>query len=230
MDETPTPARTRVAATDGRGGRATDRLARRFAAQAGAVAVPGRRRATAVVLHADGSRRSDAGGDDPSRSIACCSAWSPVGCRQPAYVTASTIMGLENVLDQLEGFTATFDRPRGRDPLMYYVRVLRAAVADGTWSWRFGGHHVSLNFTIIDGVLSGATPLFLGADPASAPLLGPHPLAAARRRRGSRPRADAIAVGRSARHRHRHAACTDRPGRRQPVVARPTATNRSRCR
>ena len=98
------------------------------------------------------------------------------GLSTPGYVTASTIMGLENVLDQLEGFTATFDRPRGRDPLMYYVRFFGSPTTDGTWSWRLGGHHVSLNFTIIDGVLSGATPLFFGADPASAPLLGPHPL------------------------------------------------------
>ena len=91
-------------------------------------------------------------------------------------MTASTIIGLENVLDQLEGFTATFDRPRGRDPLLYFVRFFGSPSSTGTWSWRLGGHHLSLNFTIIDGVLSGATPLFFGADPASAPLLGPHPL------------------------------------------------------
>jgi len=98
------------------------------------------------------------------------------GLSTPGYVTASTIIGLENVLDQLDGFTATFDRPRGRDPLLYYVRFFGTPSATGTWSWRLGGHHVSLNFTIIDGVLSGATPLFFGADPASSPLLGPHPL------------------------------------------------------
>ena len=59
---------------------------------------------------------------------------------------------------------------------MYYVRFFGSPSPTGTWSWRFGGHHVSLNFTIIDGVLSSATPLFFGADPASSPLLGPHPL------------------------------------------------------
>ena len=98
------------------------------------------------------------------------------GLSTPGYVTASTIIGLENVLDQLEGFTASFERPRGRDPLMYYVRFFGAPSPTGTWSWRLGGHHVSLNFTIIDGVVSGLTPLFFGADPASSPLLGPHPL------------------------------------------------------
>jgi Protein of unknown function (DUF3500) len=98
------------------------------------------------------------------------------GLSTPGYVTAATIIGLENVLDQLDGFTASFERPRGRDPLMYYVRFFGSPSSSGTWSWRLGGHHISLNFTIIDGVLSGATPLFFGADPASSPLLGPHPL------------------------------------------------------
>src|SRR4249919_1102660 len=98
------------------------------------------------------------------------------GLSTAGYVTASTIMGLENVLDQLEGFTASFERLRGRDPLMYYVRFFGTPSPSGVWSWRLGGHHVSLNFTIIDGVLSGSTPLFFGAHPASAPLLGPHPL------------------------------------------------------
>ena len=69
------------------------------------------------------------------------------GLSTAGYVTASTIIGLENVLDQLEGFTATFDRPRGRDPLMYYVRFFGSPSSTGTWSWRLGGHHVSLNFT-----------------------------------------------------------------------------------
>jgi hypothetical protein len=98
------------------------------------------------------------------------------GLSTAGFVTASTIIGLENVLDQLEGFTSSFDRPRGRDPLMYFVRLFGQPSPTGTWSWRLGGHHVSLNFTIIDGALGATTPLFLGADPASSPLLGPHPL------------------------------------------------------
>jgi hypothetical protein len=98
------------------------------------------------------------------------------GLSTAGYVTASTIIGLENVLDQLEGFTASFERLRGRDPLMYFLRVFGEPSVSGTWSWRLGGHHVSLNFTIIDGALASTTPLFFGADPASSPLLGPHPL------------------------------------------------------
>ena len=46
----------------------------------------------------------------------------------------------------------------------------------GPWGWRLGGHHVSLNNLIVDGVVRGVTPCFLGADPARAPLRGPEPL------------------------------------------------------
>src|SRR3954466_13349584 len=45
------------------------------------------------------------------------------GLSTPAYVTVATVMGLENVLDHTEGFVARFDRERGRDPGMYYLRV-----------------------------------------------------------------------------------------------------------
>ena len=40
-----------------------------------------------------------------------------------AYVTVSTIMGLENVLDHLERWVASWGHPRGRDPQRYYWRV-----------------------------------------------------------------------------------------------------------
>jgi Protein of unknown function (DUF3500) len=98
------------------------------------------------------------------------------GLSRAGYVTVSTIMGLDNVLDELEGWTMQWGRERGRDPGRYYVRVFGDPRDGGTWSWRFGGHHVSLNHTVVDGSVIGVTPCFLGADPASSPLLGPHPL------------------------------------------------------
>ena len=98
------------------------------------------------------------------------------------YVTLSTIMGLENVLDRLEGFIAEFERERGRDPLLYWISFFGEPDDSGFWSWRFGGHHVSLHFTLNAGEVISTTPCFLGADPANSLLLGPHllrPLAAA---------------------------------------------------
>ena len=94
------------------------------------------------------------------------------GLSPAAYVTVATIMGLENVLDYSEGFVARFDRERGRDPGLYYLRVFGEPGSQGVWGWRFGGHHVSLNNLVVDGELVSTTPCFLGADPATSPLLG----------------------------------------------------------
>ena len=104
------------------------------------------------------------------------------GVSKAGYVTVSTIIGLENVLDEVEGWVASWERERGRDPGLYYVRIFGDPRSSAPWSWRFGGHHVSINHTIIGGEVVASTPCFLGADPASSPLLGPHllrPLAAA---------------------------------------------------
>ncbi|WP_433361201.1 DUF3500 domain-containing protein [Actinoplanes sp. CA-142083] len=94
------------------------------------------------------------------------------GLSRAGYVTVATTMGLENVLDHTEGFVARFDRERGRDPGLYYLRVFGEPGGTGTWGWRFGGHHVSLNNLVVDGQLVSSTPCFMGADPASSELLG----------------------------------------------------------
>lgn len=113
----------------------------------------------------------------------------PVGAQRPAqqsramqlvaagtstagYVTVSTIMGLENVLDHVEDFAVDWGRERGRDPGLYHLRVFGEPGPAGVWGWRFGGHHVSLNVLVVDGAVRSTTPCFLGADPATSPLLG----------------------------------------------------------
>lgn len=94
------------------------------------------------------------------------------GLSRPAYVTVSTIVGLENVLDHLEGWQVDWGRERGRDAGMYFLRVFGEPGGAGPWSWRFGGHHVSVHHLILDGEVQASTPCFLGADPAASPLLG----------------------------------------------------------
>jgi Protein of unknown function (DUF3500) len=104
------------------------------------------------------------------------------GLSKPGYVTVALIMGLENILDELEGFAVNFARERGRDPSLYYITIFGEPGTDAPWGWRFGGHHVSLHYTIIGGEVVASMPNFLGADPADSPMLGPHlhrPLAAA---------------------------------------------------
>lgn len=112
------------------------------------------------------------------------------GLSAPGHTTASTIMGLENVLDRVEGFSVSYGRERGRDPLLYWLSVFGDPNSTD-WSWRFGGHHVSLHFAIRQSEVVSATPLFLGADPASSQLLGPHLL---------RPLADAEDIARELFH------------------------------
>jgi hypothetical protein len=94
------------------------------------------------------------------------------GLSTAGYVTVATIMGLENILDQTEGFTTRFARERGRDPGLYYLRIFGEPGDARPWGWRFGGHHVSLNNLVVAGELASTTPCFMGADPASSPLLG----------------------------------------------------------
>jgi hypothetical protein len=96
------------------------------------------------------------------------------GLSVAGYHTTALIVGHENSLDRFEGFVTDFGRARGRDPLLYWIAIFGEVDPGGTWSWRFGGHHVSLHFTIVDGAVASTTPCFLGADPASVPLLGPH--------------------------------------------------------
>ncbi|WP_448609743.1 DUF3500 domain-containing protein [Geodermatophilus sp. URMC 60] len=94
------------------------------------------------------------------------------GLSTAGYVTVSTVMGWENVLDHLEGWSVDWGRERGRDPGLYYLRVFGTPGDARPWGWRFGGHHVSLNNLVVDGRVRSVTPCFIGADPASAPLLG----------------------------------------------------------
>src|SRR6516225_7761983 len=98
------------------------------------------------------------------------------GLSAAGYVTVATIVGLDNVLDQVEGWSIDWGRERGRDPGLYYLRVFGSPGGAGAWGWRFGGHHISLNNLIVDGAVRSVTPCFLGADPAVSPLLGPAPL------------------------------------------------------
>ena len=98
------------------------------------------------------------------------------GLSEAGYVTVATIIGLDNVLDRIEGWTVDWGRERGRDPGLYYLRVFGEPGGAAPWGWRFGGHHVSLNNLVVDGAVRSITPCFFGADPAVSPLLGPAPL------------------------------------------------------
>jgi hypothetical protein len=79
-----------------------------------------------------------------------------------AYAQATTIIALDDVLNEVEGRRLNAVRDSGR----YFVSIFGAPGGAAPWGWRFEGHHVSLHFTIADGALVSPTPIFLGANPA----------------------------------------------------------------
>ena len=79
------------------------------------------------------------------------------------YLKTTAIFGLETVLRALEDLPA---RPAThRDPERYWFQVLGDPAGAAPWGWRVQGHHVSLHFTTVAGVVAH-TPFFLGANPA----------------------------------------------------------------
>jgi hypothetical protein len=91
------------------------------------------------------------------------------GLSQSGYLTASSIMQLEDVLRGIEdagGGDVARGRRMERNPVKYFVSVFGTPSKTGNWGWRVEGHHVSLNFTIVNGTLVAATPQFFGSNPA----------------------------------------------------------------
>jgi hypothetical protein len=52
------------------------------------------------------------------------------------------------------------------DSAFYYVSVFGRAGSRQPWAWSFEGHHLSLNFTVVNGRLVGSSPTFFGVYPA----------------------------------------------------------------
>ncbi len=82
------------------------------------------------------------------------------GLSNRGYVKATTIMSLESVLKEIEQ-----GKGPARDPERYFFTIFGQPEAKGTWAWRVEGHHLSLNFTVVDGEVAGATPSFFGTNP-----------------------------------------------------------------
>lgn len=82
------------------------------------------------------------------------------GLSQRGYIKASTIMSLEDVLRQLEN-----DSGERRNPEKYYFSIFGEPAEKGTWGYRVEGHHISLNFSVVNGAIV-ASPNFFGANPA----------------------------------------------------------------
>jgi hypothetical protein len=86
---------------------------------------------------------------------------------QNGYKKATSIISLEPILAQLEGAGRRFPR----DPELYYVTIF-GEPGKGDWGFRFEGHHISQNFTVIKGKMVVDAPAFYGTNPAQV-LNGP---------------------------------------------------------
>ena len=79
------------------------------------------------------------------------------------YRKVVNIIELELVLRELEAFGLM------RDPERYHVTIYGTPGRSERWGWRFEGHHLSLNFTLVGDRLVVDTPSFFGANPATVP-------------------------------------------------------------
>jgi hypothetical protein len=83
------------------------------------------------------------------------------------YSKVVSVMAMEHVLRALAPGQADLF-----DPERYSFKVFGPPGPE-VWGWQVAGHHVSLNFTVVDGKWISPTPCMLGAEPASYGLLAP---------------------------------------------------------
>jgi hypothetical protein len=79
---------------------------------------------------------------------------------ETGYAKTQQIISLENILAEVTGNTEM------RDPEKYYAAFYGNPTKDSLWSWSFQGHHLSLNFAVLNGETS-MSPRFMGANPAT---------------------------------------------------------------
>ena len=77
----------------------------------------------------------------------------------PGSEKVDAVIALEAFLGEIE------KRPEFRNHKAYFTSVFGEPKAGGTWAWRFEGHHLSLNYTVIDGKTVAVTPSFFAANP-----------------------------------------------------------------
>jgi hypothetical protein len=97
------------------------------------------------------------------------------GLSQKGYTKAEAIRALDIVLAEIE------KDPVRRDIEKYYLTIFGEPAAAGTWGMRWEGHHISLHWTLVNGVAIATTPQFFGSNPAEVrdgPKKGARALAA----------------------------------------------------
>ncbi len=81
------------------------------------------------------------------------------GLSQKGLLKAEQIMLLEKVLFEQDNWWV-------RNPDYYYLAIFGTPSTNQNWGWKFEGHHLSINITLVDGQAIASAPRFLGANPA----------------------------------------------------------------
>ncbi|MES1263383.1 MAG: DUF3500 domain-containing protein, partial [Peristeroidobacter soli] len=108
--------------------------------------------------------------DDPQSELLgplLATALSPEGL-----LAARGVMKHENILRRVETEAGVANASR-RDPGLYYTAIFGKPARGSAWSWRFEGHHLSINVSELPGQPPAVGPLFIGANPARV-LTGPN--------------------------------------------------------
>jgi hypothetical protein len=84
------------------------------------------------------------------------------GLSQHGYAKVASVLSLEPVLKEQE----KNNPPGRRDAAGYFFTIFGEPSTSNTWGWRFEGHHVALNYTVVKGNMVASSPSFFGANPA----------------------------------------------------------------
>ena len=82
-------------------------------------------------------------------------------------------MAFENMLREMNAPRTGLAAGEFRNAGKYFFSFFGEPHAEQTWGWRMVGHHVSLNFTIVDGRYLAPTPFLFGVEPAEFGVFSP---------------------------------------------------------
>jgi Protein of unknown function (DUF3500) len=85
------------------------------------------------------------------------------GLSMRGYTEATTIMALETTLGDIERLAGRTNITR--DPELYFVSIF-GTPGKSPWGWKFEGHHLATNFTIVGNAPVVFAPNFFGSNPA----------------------------------------------------------------
>ena len=92
---------------------------------------------------------------------------------QKAYAQVVQVISLEHLLREINQDIFGHVARDFRNPGMYFLSFFGQPNLDSVWGWRLVGHHLSLNFTIVNQDYLSATPFLLGSQPGQ---FGPYRL------------------------------------------------------